>query len=60
MPVLIIYGTGDLVFPSVRWDELTSGMDNVEYVALEGAEHGCGRQPPAIEAVASFLARATA
>jgi pimeloyl-ACP methyl ester carboxylesterase len=60
MPVLIIYGTGDLVFPSARWDELTSGMDNVEYVAAEGAEHGCGRQPQAIETVASFLARVTA
>jgi pimeloyl-ACP methyl ester carboxylesterase len=60
MPALIIYGTGDLVFPSVRWADLTSGMDNVEYVALEGAEHGGGRQPHAIDIIANFLSRVTA
>jgi pimeloyl-ACP methyl ester carboxylesterase len=60
MPVLIVYGTGDMVFPSVRWADLTSGMDNVEYVGLEGAEHGCGRQPQAIDIVANFLSRVTA
>lgn len=60
MPVLIIYGTGDMVFPSVGWADLTSGMDNVEYVALEGAEHGCGRQPRAIDMVANFLSRVVA
>jgi pimeloyl-ACP methyl ester carboxylesterase len=60
MPVLIIYGTGDLVFPSVGWADLTLGMDNVEYMALEGAEHGCGRQPHAIDIIANFLSRVTA
>jgi pimeloyl-ACP methyl ester carboxylesterase len=60
MPALIIYGTGDLVFPAVKWDDLTSGMDNVEYVALEGAEHGCGRQPHALDIIANFLSRVTA
>jgi pimeloyl-ACP methyl ester carboxylesterase len=60
MPVLIIYGTGDMVFPSVEWAELTSGMDNVAYVAVEGGEHGCGRQPEAIDIIAGFLAQVTA
>jgi pimeloyl-ACP methyl ester carboxylesterase len=60
MPVLIVYGTGDTVFPSAGWADLTSRMENVEYVALEDAEHGCGRQPQAIDIVARFLSRVTA
>jgi pimeloyl-ACP methyl ester carboxylesterase len=57
MPILIIYGTGDTIFPEAGWSEVTATMGNVEYVALEGAEHGCGRQPHAIELVAAFLSR---
>jgi pimeloyl-ACP methyl ester carboxylesterase len=60
MPILIIYGTGDMVFPSVGWAELISGMDNVEYVAVEGGEHGCGRQSRPIDMIAGFLSRVTA
>jgi pimeloyl-ACP methyl ester carboxylesterase len=59
MPILVVYGTGDRVFPGADWAEVTDGMDNVEYVALEGADHGSGRRPDAIRAVASFLARVT-
>ncbi len=55
MPVLIIYGTSDTIFPSVEWAHLTEAMDNVHYVALEGGEHGCGREPHAIEIIGKFL-----
>lgn len=60
MPILILYGTGDTIFPEAGWSQLTATMGNVQYVALEGAEHGCGRQPHAIEIVAGFLSRVTA
>ena len=59
VPTLILYGTGDTIFPEAGWSELTATMGNVEYVGLEGAEHGCGRQPDAIEIVAGFLSRVT-
>jgi pimeloyl-ACP methyl ester carboxylesterase len=59
MPIFIVYGTSDTIFPSAEWSELTSGIDNVEYVALEGGEHGCGPEPEAIEIVAGFLSRVT-
>jgi pimeloyl-ACP methyl ester carboxylesterase len=57
MPTLVVYGTGDTIFPSAGWSELTSSMANVEYVPLEGQEHGCGRLPYAIGVVDGFLSQ---
>jgi pimeloyl-ACP methyl ester carboxylesterase len=59
MPVLVIYGTGDSVFPSAGWENLTSHMGNAEYVPFPGARHGCGRQSAAVEAIAQFISRVT-
>jgi pimeloyl-ACP methyl ester carboxylesterase len=40
VPTLIVYGTGDTVYPDVPWTELTAGMPNVEVRLFEGQEHG--------------------
>ena len=40
MPVLVVYGTGDTVYPEVPWTDLTAGMPNVEVRLFEGQEHG--------------------
>jgi pimeloyl-ACP methyl ester carboxylesterase len=57
MPVLIVYGPADAIFPSAGWGELTAALPNVEYVPLEGAGHGCGRTPEGISVVSDFLDR---
>src|SRR5690606_28034016 len=36
MPVLIVYGTGDTVYPDVGWRELAEGMPNVEVAYFAG------------------------
>lgn len=40
VPALVVYGTGDTVFPDAGWDRLCEDMPNVTYFELEGAEHG--------------------
>jgi pimeloyl-ACP methyl ester carboxylesterase len=56
MPILVLYGTGDTVFPNANWDRLTAGMPNVTYRAFEGAEHGVtGEFPAALDGIVEFL-----
>jgi pimeloyl-ACP methyl ester carboxylesterase len=57
MPILVVYGSDDTIFPCAGWAELTSAMDNVTYVEIAGGEHGCGRRPDAVAAVVDFLDR---
>ena len=56
MPVLIVYGTGDTVYPKVPWTELAEGMPNVEVALFEGQEHGAASNTPEGEArILEFL-----
>ena len=56
MPVLIVYGTGDTVYPNVPWTELAEGMPNVEVALFEGQEHGAASNTPEGEArILEFL-----
>ena len=56
MPVLIVYGTGDTVYPKVPWTELAEGMPNVEVALFEGHEHGAASNTPEGEArILEFL-----
>ncbi len=56
MPVLVVYGTGDTVYPNVPWTELTEGMPNVELALFEGQEHGASSNTPEGEArILEFL-----
>ncbi len=58
MPVLIVYGTGDTVYPDVPWPQLTKGMPNVEVRLFDGAEHGAASNTPEGEAaILDFLRR---
>lgn len=56
MPGLIVYGTGDTVFPDVGWDRLTAGLPNFEYRPFEGAEHGAASaRPEGLSVILEFL-----
>jgi pimeloyl-ACP methyl ester carboxylesterase len=56
MPVLIIYGTHDTVYPDVPWRELTEGMPNVDVRLFDGLEHGAASNTAAGEAaILDFL-----
>lgn len=56
MPVLIVYGTGDTVYPNVPWTELADGMPNVEVALFDGQEHGAASNTPEGEArILEFL-----
>jgi pimeloyl-ACP methyl ester carboxylesterase len=60
VPVLIVYGTGDTVYPDVPWTDLTAGMPNVEVRLFEGLEHGAASNTPDGEAaILDFLRRHT-
>jgi pimeloyl-ACP methyl ester carboxylesterase len=47
-PVLLIYGTGDTVYPQVPWAELVRDLPNYTYMPIEGAEHGVAGEHPEI------------
>ena len=54
-PVLLIYGTGDTVYPNVGWDKLVAGKPNYTYVPIEGAEHGvAGEHPEVLDTILDF------
>lgn len=56
MPVLVLYGTGDTVFPNVDWASLAAGHDNITYREYPGAEHGItGTHPEALEEIRQFV-----
>lgn len=56
VPVLIIYGTGDTVYPDVPWTELAEGMPNVEVALFDGLEHSAASNTPEGEArILEFL-----
>ena len=60
MPVLILYGTGDTVFPNAGWDALAAGKPNVTYHAFTGAEHGVtGEFSEAVDELLDFTRRHT-
>ncbi len=54
-PTLVIYGTGDTVYPDVPWAELVAGKPNFTYVPIEGAEHGvAGEHPEVYDQILEF------
>ena len=56
MPLLIVYGTADSVFPNVDWPALAQARPNVRYLAIDGAEHGAATQRPEIQTeILTFL-----
>lgn len=58
MPVLIVYGTGDTVYPEVPWSELAADKPNVEVALFEGLEHAAASNTPEGEAtILDFLRR---
>ncbi len=58
MPILIVYGTGDTVYPKVPWAKVAEGMANVEFAFLDGLEHGAASNTPEGEAtILDFLRR---
>lgn len=60
MPVLVVYGTGDTVYPDVDWTGLAQGMPNVEVRLFEGLEHSAASNTPEGEAaILDFLRRHT-
>ena len=60
MPVLIVYGTGDTVYPDVPWERLAEGKPNVELAFFPGLEHGAASNTPDGEAaILDFLRRHT-
>lgn len=56
MPVLVLYGTEDSVFPNAPWDALTRDRPNVTYHAFDGAEHGL-MGPNVLDEIEAFLKR---
>ena len=55
-PVLVLYGTGDTVFPDVDWASLAEGHDNITYREYPGAEHGItGVHPEALTEIRQFV-----
>ncbi len=55
MPVLIVYGTGDTVFPNAGWAELAASRENLTYLPVEGAEHGQATTAETIERIRAYL-----
>lgn len=54
-PVLLLYGTGDTVYPNVDWAGLTRDLPNYTYVPVEGAEHGVvGERPELLDTILEF------
>ncbi len=60
MPVLVVYGTADTVFPNAGWDRLATGMSNVAWWPVEGAEHGAATGAPGVlDGILDFLVKHT-
>jgi pimeloyl-ACP methyl ester carboxylesterase len=58
MPVLVIYGTGDTVYPNVDWAGLSEGMPNVELRLYPELEHSAASNSEEGEAaILDFLVR---
>ena len=56
MPLLVVYGTADSVFPNVGWQALADDRPNIRYRAIEGAEHGAATLRPEIQTeILTFL-----
>ncbi len=54
-PVLLIYGTGDTVYPDVDWAGMLKDLPNYTYVPVEGAEHGVvGEHPELLDTILEF------
>ena len=54
MPVLVLYGTEDSVFPDAPWEALTHDRPNITYRSFEGAEHGL-MGPKVLDEIEAFL-----
>jgi pimeloyl-ACP methyl ester carboxylesterase len=54
MPVLVLYGTADSVFPDAPWDALTRDRPNATYHAFDGVEHGL-MGPKVLDEIEAFL-----
>lgn len=54
-PVLLLYGTGDTVYPNVDWAGMTKDLPNYTYVPVEGVEHGVvGERPELLDTILEF------
>ena len=60
LPLLIVHGTADSVFPGAVWERLAKDRPNVRYRPVPGAEHGVASQPPEVlSEILDFLLRHT-
>ena len=60
MPALVLYGTGDTVFPNVDWASLAAGSEQITYREFAGAEHGvAGSHPEALDEILEFVRQHT-
>lgn len=57
MPLLLVYGTADSVFPNAGWDALAKDRPNVRYRPVEGAEHGAAQSEEILSEILDFLMR---
>ena len=56
MPVLVLYGAEDRVFPNAGWQELCADKRSVVYRAYEGVGHGLAtRAPRSMDEICTFL-----
>lgn len=54
-PTLVIYGTGDTVYPDVPWGDLVKNLPNYTYAPIAGAEHGvAGEHPEVYDQILEF------
>ena len=40
MPIAILYGSADTIFPYVEWEQVSEDKLYFQYKLLEGAKHG--------------------
>ena len=58
MPALVLYGTGDTVFPNVDWTSLCANQHSIAYREFIGAEHGfASSSSEALSEIRDFLMR---
>lgn len=61
MPALVLYGTGDTVFPDVDWASICANHPNIAYQEFIGADHGiASSSPSALDQVWNFLQKHSA
>ena len=56
MPLLVVYGTGDSVFPDVDWPSALANCPNATYLGIDGADHGLiDADPEVVDRIFDFF-----